>query len=348
MGVKTNRQKRWSLAQQAKILKQVSKLLEKGYTLSQALSFLTFQVSNKEKTDIEKCLEQLKRGESLHDAFVKLQFHRDILSYLYFAEQHGNLQFALKESSSMIEEKVRHRKKFQKLVQYPVLLLLFILSILFVLSTVLLPQFEALYLSFGNKQSSFILLFMQAMSFFPFVLPAVISMPIILYLFYVIYIKKLPPVVQMQLFMRVPVIRTFTRLFNSYFFSVHMSNLLNGGLSIYECFALFQKQEHHPFFQVEAFAFTDQLSSGMRLDHIVSGKSHYEKDLVHVIVHGQQNGELSQELYDYSLFMMERMEQFIFRILKYVQPLTFLFIGIVILLMYMSVMLPMLEVMSSL
>jgi competence protein ComGB len=152
----------------------------------------------------------------------------------------------------------------------------------------------------------------------------------------------------MQLFMRVPVIRTFTRLFNSYFFSVHMSNLLNGGLSIYECFALFQKQEHHPFFQVEAFAFTDQLSSGMRLDHIVSGKSHYEKDLAQVIVHGQQNGELSQELYDYSLFMMERMEQFIFRILKYVQPLTFLFIGIVILLMYMSVMLPMLEVMSSL
>lgn len=56
-----------------------------------------------------------------------------------------------------------------------------------------------------------------------------------------------------------------------------MSNLLNGGLSIYECFALFQKQEHHPFFQVEAFAFTDQLSSGMRLDHIVSAKSHYEK-----------------------------------------------------------------------
>ncbi|RBN37896.1 competence protein ComG, partial [Priestia megaterium] len=82
--------------------------------------------------------------------------------------------------------------------------------------------------------------------------------------------------------------------------------------------------------------------------HIVSGKSHYEKDLAQVIVHGQQNGELSQELYDYSLFMMERMEQFIFRILKYVQPLTFLFIGIVILLMYMSVMLPMLEVMSSL
>ncbi|TYR82424.1 competence protein ComG [Priestia megaterium] len=330
------------------MLKQLSKLIEKGYTLSQALSFLVFQLSVRQKSDIKQCLTELRLGGSLHDSLTRLNFHRDVLSYLYFSEQHGDLQFALRESSRMIKEKVMHRRKFQKLVQYPLLLLLFILAILFVLSTVLLPQFETLYLSFGQKQSLFLLFFMDAMSLFPYAIPLILILFSACYGIYLFYIKKLPAVTQMNLLIKIPIVKKFTQLFNSYFFSIHMSNLLKGGLSIYECFLLFQRQSHHPFFQKEAVYFTDQLSSGVKLNQIILSKPYYQKDLADIIIHGQKNGDLSQELYDYSLFMIEHMEALIFRVLKYVQPITFLFIGIVILLMYMSVMVPMLEIMSNL
>lgn len=340
--------KHWGLSKQAKMLSQLSKLVEKGYTLSQALSFIAFQLSAKQRSDIKACLTAMRQGNSLHSCLLKLNFHRDVLSYLYFAEQHGDLHFALKESSYMLSEKIKNKKRFQKLVQYPLLLLGFILGILFILSTVLLPHFQSLYKTMGHEQSPFLLIFMSTMSYFPHALVGITGSLLLIGGLYLISTKKLAPVEKMNILMKVPFMKQFTRLFNSYFFAVHTSNLLKGGLSIYECLSLFQLQQHYPFFREEAKLFTTELAAGKALNQILQSRPYYQKDLAEVVIHGQKNGDLAEELYDYSLYMVERMEEWIFHILKYIQPITFAFIGIVILLMYMSVMMPMLEIMSSL
>ncbi|MBM7701546.1 competence type IV pilus assembly protein ComGB [Metabacillus iocasae] len=342
------KRKKWTLEQQSKFLIQLSQLLEKGYTLSHALEFLQFQLPHNLREQIHHSLLQLKSGDSLHSVFSTLHFHKDVLSYLYFAEQHGDIYFALREGGKMLHQKVKNMKQFQKLIQYPIVLLFFMMAILFMLSTILLPQFQTLYQSLGHKQSSWLMFFMKGLSLFPYMLPLFVLFLLISYLIFKRLRTSLSPIQQVNFLLKVPVVKKIVLLFNSYFFAIHISNLLKGGLSIYDCLQLFEKQYHYAFFKGEASYLMQQLSAGLQLDDIIRGRTYYDDEMANIITHGQLNGNLSQELYDYSSFMIERIEAIIHKSLHFVQPLLFSLIGLVILLMYLGVMVPMFDAMSSL
>ena len=55
-------------------------------------------------------IEGLKDGKSLHDSFHQLKFHQDMLSYLFYAEQHGDISFALQQGSALLYKKDKYRR----------------------------------------------------------------------------------------------------------------------------------------------------------------------------------------------------------------------------------------------
>lgn len=73
----------WSLSDQVILLKRLGELLEKGYALLQALEFLRFQLPLEKKVQLQRMIDGLKDGKSLHDSFHQLKFHQEMLSYLF-------------------------------------------------------------------------------------------------------------------------------------------------------------------------------------------------------------------------------------------------------------------------
>ena len=67
--------RKWSLSDQALLWKRLSDLLEKGYSLLQALEFLQFQLPLGKKLQLQRMIEGLKNGQSLHASFHQLMFH---------------------------------------------------------------------------------------------------------------------------------------------------------------------------------------------------------------------------------------------------------------------------------
>ena len=57
----------WSLSYQVILLKRLGELLEKGYSLLQALEFLRFQLPLEKKVQLQRMIDGLKDGKSLHD-----------------------------------------------------------------------------------------------------------------------------------------------------------------------------------------------------------------------------------------------------------------------------------------
>jgi competence protein ComGB len=343
----SRKMQKWSLSAQSLFLVKLSELLQHGYTLSQAMEFLHFQFSSELGADIDKLLSQLKSGISLHDAFQSLHFHRDILGYLYFAERHGDLIFALREGAVMIDRKLTNSNKIKKVVQYPLVLFFFMFILFFIMTTVLLPQFQTLYSSMGTEISLPLLLLMKFAGLFPYGCLFCLAAASGGYAVYAIYWRKRPILQQMNFWLTVPVIKKLVPLFNSYFFSVHFSNLLKGGLSVHECLSLFERQKHYPFFQMEASFIKEQLIAGAALENIIEGRRYYDVQLANVIAHGQSHGELGKELGNHSQFILEKLEQMSLRWLNVVQPVLFSLIGLLVLTMYLSIMLPMLNVMST-
>lgn len=339
--------RRWSMESQSVFLLKLSELLEHGYTLSQAMEFLRFQLPKKLGEDIDYSLKQLKSGVTLHDTFEALNFHRDILGYLYFAERHGDLVFALKEGAMMINRKLANANKMKKVVQYPLMLFSFLFILFFVMTTVLLPQFQTLYSSMGTEISLPLILLIKFVGAFPYGCVIFFVLGSGSYALYRVYWRKRPPLQQMNFWLNIPLIKNTIPLFNSYFFSIHLSNLLKGGLSVHDCLSLFERQKHYPFFQTEAAFIKEQLVGGSALEQIMADRKYYDSQLANVIAHGQSNGDLGKELGNHSHFILERLEQIVFRWLNIVQPVLFSLIGLLVLMMYLSIMLPMLKMMST-
>ncbi|WP_303660191.1 competence type IV pilus assembly protein ComGB [Bacillus cereus] len=339
--------KGWRLHEQVLLLRRLGELLEKGYSLLQALEFLQFQLSSAKQLQLQHITEELKNGQSLHDAFHQMLFHPDVLSYLFYAQQHGDVSFALKQGSVLLHRKDKYQKDMMKVLRYPLFLSLFLLGILTVFNLVLLPQFETLYSSLRATSASFTDHIMSFIQMLPYVIGAFFLIVALGVCIYVLYLRKLPPIQRVSIMVRIPLIKTFLILTNSHYFSVQLSGLLQGGLSVLEALTLMIEQKHHPFFQCEAARIEALLIAGEQLDSIIMKSNYYERELSYVIAHGQANGNLATELGDYSELTIEKMEGKIQRILIVIQPVLFTCIGIIVVLMYLAMIMPMFQMMNS-
>ncbi|MFD3447744.1 competence type IV pilus assembly protein ComGB [Microbacteriaceae bacterium 4G12] len=338
---------KWTMQEQSMLLRRLSDLLDKGYSLWHALEFLQFHLRTKQKEQLQHAVEQLKAGRSLHSVFWSLQFHTDILGYLFYAEQHGDLAFALREGSILLERKYKHQQAMQKALRYPLFLCVFLMGIVFVFNMVLFPQFSSLYQSLQTKSSSLangIFSFLQTL---PYALVGIIVILAIVALWYMLYFRKLPPITRMNMCMKVPILKAYCRAVNSHYFSMQLSSLLQGGLSVLDALVLMEKQKHQSFFQWEAQQMKQFLTEGENLDYILQSRPYYEAELSYVVTHGQASGNLAKELTDYSEMIVERLESTINRAVLIVQPLLFTTIGVIVILMYLAMLLPMFTMMNS-
>ncbi|PIE96869.1 competence type IV pilus assembly protein ComGB [Bacillus fungorum] len=339
--------KTWSLSDQVVLLKRLGELLEKGYSLLQALEFLRFQLPLEKKVQLQHMIDGLKGGKSLHDSFHQLMFHQEMLSYLFYAEQHGDISFALQQGSTLLYKKDKYRKDMLKIMQYPMFLAFFLIIMLFVFNLILLPQVEMVYSSFGSTVPLLIEQILSAIKLLPYLIISTIFIVIIGCSVYMLYFRKLPHIHQVKFMLRIPLIKTFLILKHSHYFATQLSGLLNGGLSVLEALTIMIEQKYNPFFQYEAGRIERQLIAGEPLQSIIAKSGYYEKELSYIITHGQANGNLAIELGDYSNLIMEKMEQKIKHMLVIIQPILFTCIGGIVVLMYLAMIMPMFQMMNS-
>ncbi|PMC39613.1 type II secretion system F family protein [Bacillus sp. UMB0899] len=339
--------KKWTLYDQTMILKRLSSLLDKGYTLNEALNFIYLNEHGSKRMDLLQCLNQLSSGNSLRKALSQLHFHRDVISYLYFAEQHGDLEFSLRECSEILQKKITQFDKLTKLLRYPLFLLISVGIILTIVHFIISPQFEQLYQSMNIETSFFSVFLIVVFSALKWLSLLAVAFSIGLVSYYFFVFRKKSVEERMMLLVKIPLIRRLFMILHSYFFSLQLSNLLKGGMSTLESLKVFQNQDLLPFFKVEGNHLISRLSEGEQLHTIIEERGFYEKELSLVILHGQANGQLSRELYTYSQLIIEKLEQSIIKIMTMIQPVIYAFVGIIVLFVYLSMLMPMYKMMEN-
>lgn len=339
--------KKWSLKDQASILKRLSSLLEKGYTLNEALNFLRVNESGTKKEDLMQCMGMLSAGHSFRHALSNLHFHRDVLSYLYFAEQHGDMEFALRESSEILNKKMTHLEKLTKILRYPIFLIITVMIILSVVQSVITPQFQQLYNSMNIEASFFSLFLLFAFAAIKWFGIGCIGIGAVMVFYYFSVFKHKPIEKQMSLLVKIPIISKIFIMFHSYFFALQLSNLLRGGLSTFESLKVFESQNIIPFYQIEAIHLIEKLKTGSHLHQIIDDRGFYETELSLVILHGQANGQLARELYMYSQLVIEKLESKIMKAMTIIQPTIYVCVGIIVLFVYLSMLMPMYKMMEN-
>ncbi|WP_284705973.1 type II secretion system F family protein, partial [Lysinibacillus sp. OL1_EC] len=122
-----------------------------------------------------------------------------------------------------------------------------------------------------------------------------------------------------------------------------MSYLLNSGMSINQALTEVGKQSYRPLFKEMAERMIQDLRIGKSFSESVEFFQLFTDGLLEVIRHGERRGQLPRELFIYSQFCMDTLENSGKRLLSVIQPAVFLFIGAFILVIYFSIMIPLFQ-----
>lgn len=339
---------RWPVREQAELLEKLGKMMVSGYTLLDALKMLELQLNKKQRADISFGMRKLTEGHPVFQVMNLISFHKDAVSIIYFAEQHGNLAFAFSQSGELLQRKIDQAEKIKKAVKYPLFLIMTVCIIAYILKAAIVPQFSAIYDSMNIETPFLTASILSLFDSFTFLFILMLLMFMAAAAYYLFRLRKQSPESRMLFFIRIPLLGRILKLFNSYFLSLQLSNLLKSGLSIYESLKAFESQPFLPFYQKEAKCFIKRLKQGEAIDEILKGRPFYEKDLSKAIAHGQLNGQLHRELYSYSQFLIGRLEKKAEQWTGIIQPLIYGFTAAMILILYLSMLLPMYQMMNQL
>lgn len=339
--------RKWTINEQSSFLKRIGELLARGYPIAAAIESISFHLSKNRKEELNDCLEELKRGIAFHHALENLGFHKDLIGYVYFAEQHGSFAEALLEGSSLVQLKGKEMSKLLKLLQYP-LLLVFITGILFVfVENTLLPRFTTLFTSLGLEANFFTKVIYAFDNYFPIVIEALLGIFSLTAIYYYYIFRKFSILKQRALLVRIPIAGRILKLLFTHYFSIQLSFLLSGGISVSEALLLFEQNERQPFYSQLGKMIKLKLVTGEKLESIIASFSFFEKEFPMIVQHGQENGKLEQELLFFSKHCVSTMEEMIEKCLKTIQPTLYLFIGFLVVSMYLAILLPMFHLLDG-
>lgn len=339
--------RKWSLQEQCHFLKRTGELLARGYPLSEAIESLLFQLPKNRIAEISQCLADLKEGYPFYRILDKLKFNQHLIGYVYFAEQHGGLAAAFQAGSEMMLKRDKDFEKLKKMLMYP-LFLIIITAVLFIfVEKIILPRFSSLFNSMSLKPNFFTKVVSSFGEMMPFVTIGIFLLLLLLLSYYLFKFRSLPHIQQKKMIVSIPVIGGFFRLFYTHYFSVQISYLLAGGLSVFEALRLFEKNDKQLLYKELGGEIKIGLRKGERLEDILMSYPFFERELSHIIRHGQKNGKLDQELFFFSRHCLDLLEEKTEKMLKTVQPCLYLFIGFLIVSMYLAVLLPMFHLLEG-
>ena len=338
---------KWPVAEQARFLKRSGELLSRGYSLAEAIESMTFYLEKKRKEEVKRSIEKLREGFPLYLILAELKFKKDLVSYVYFAEQHGGLARTLTEGSDMVLKREADYQRLKRLAAYPIFLVMLTLILFFFVNKILLPKFDSLFTDMNIAPNIFMETIEAAANILPFTLYFLLSLTTFLSLYYIISFKNLHPLKQKMKLVKLPFAGKLIRLFYSHYFSVQLSYLFSGGLSVLAALTVFEQNHHEPFSRELGKDLISKLAAGQDFDRAVGEYPFFEAELSKIIRHGQKNGKLDQELYFYSRHCLKELEEKTEKTLKTVQPILYSFIGLLVVSLYLAILLPMFQMMKG-
>lgn len=341
-----NRHK-WSVIEQANFLRRTGELLARGYPIALAIESIALQLPSRRKEELNGCLVELKKGLPFHDTLNNLGFHKDLVGYVYFAEQHGSFADALLEGSELALLKDKDLRKLVKLLQYPTLLLVITGFLFFFVENTLLPRFTTLFSSLGLEANFFTNVIYAFDHYFPIVISTLLVFLLVTVIYYLLVFRKLSILQQRLQLVRIPLVGRILKLLFTHYFSIQLSFLLSGGLSVSEALLLFEQNLRQPFYSHLASTIKNRLITGETLESILESLTFFEKEFPMIVKHGQENGKLEQELLFFSKHCVTNMEELIEKRLTTIQPILYLFIGFLVVSMYLAILLPMFHLLDG-
>lgn len=328
-------------------LKRLGALLEEGYSLRKSLKLLKKLEINYIKEWIRQIEDGLKKGKTLHEELEKIGFSKKTCSQIYLASQYGNYGKSIRQCGEELLEEERFKKKVQKLLAYPLVLLFFLFSMILIMRFLVLPNMENLFSNQQSKATIYSNFIVRFIYYSPQLILITLLLSILIVFIFKKKLAKLPYLEQIRFFVKWPFIKKYFTYYWTNFIFLEWGNLLKKGMSFQELIQLMTGEESSTVLRETGEQLSEEMIQGKTIKEGLKTLPFFDEEALMVISHGENLGHLAIEMIFYAKYCEEELSSELEKILMIIQPLIFIFIALMIIAIYASMILPIYTMMEG-
>lgn len=325
--------KKMSGTQKQRLAGILADLLSNGFSLKESLQFVA-------KADLfsEELVAIFQRnlisGKPLYRSFAQCGYTSQQITQVQLADMHGDLAATLRSMEKQIALMEKQKQNLVKAATYPGLLLLFLVGIFFAMRQILLPQLLASGLLEERHPG---VIFLQG---FPLILLGILGIFGGSYAFFRFRFRKRTYLARAVFWGELPVVRKFYRPYLSGYFALEWGKLFQEGLELQQVIYCMKKAKGKSVMRELALRMEKSMAKGQPLTEELEKYPFFTKEFTKIVQQGEAKGRLGRELLLYSELTWQYFFQQVEKMLTWIQPVIFLFVAVLIIMIYAALLLP--------
>lgn len=334
-------------------LTQLSTYIKAGITLSESVKILALQLKKKKRQQkiMQRLSYELSLGESFSKALEKQgnYFPPLLINMIKAAEASGTLQETLEEMAKYYTEVNNTRKDMIGALTYPVIIMVFAISVVTFIIIYVVPQFTSIYATSGIPITGLTKIIIDLSDFLSknliIIIVIIVLVMIIVYLAY-----KFSKEVRMgfqKLFMKIPVVKDVIIFKELNIFAKTFASLLRNNVFITESMEILSKITSNEIYKGIMYQTINNIVVGEKISDAF--KDHWAVPDVayYMIVTGESTGQLADMMQKVSDYYQHEHKTIVESLKSFIEPVMIVFLAVMVAMIILAVIVPMFQMYDS-
>lgn len=330
----------------AAVFWQLTTMVDGGITIAEGLEAIAEDIEN---TRLEKILRRLlariERGGTVSEGMAEFPkiFNKLTHSLIMAGETGGNIAEAFRLVAEYFTNRDKLARKVKKATAYPAFVVGFIVFIVIIIMTLVIPRFRDIFEQIGAGQlPAFTQHFMASYDFIVHNVLYVIGSILLVFLVITLSYTRMPTVHYLfsALALRLPL---FGKLFKQAFiasFCRTMSNLLRGGVPVLEVFDILCDMTPNDVMRSALAKTRTDIVGGAGIHLSMAGTRFFPNMVVKMVRAGEESGSLWKLLDRTADYYEEKVDALISAMTSLLEPILIIIVGVIVLIVVVALYLP--------
>ena len=318
--------------------KSVYYLLNGKISLIDTLGIVAQNYDGDLKNKIIRTKQQIEKGVSLHRAFSKITVNKEFMEMVKIGEETGNLEIVFKNLYEKYEFNQKIKKDVKSLSIYPVTVIITALVIVFILLKFVVPKFVLIYSDIGQelpKVTQIVINISKIIDKY-----GIFLIIAIIFLFFLLKNwKKQNEKFFEKKFLKMKIIGQMYKNICILNFTRNMYSLTDANVPLIQSLKMCTNSKSYVLNE-ELKKIIAKIEKGESIQKSFKNATFFDNEYVSFLTIGEKTGEMKISFFNLNEIYYEKVSEKIKWFLKMFEPLSIIFIGVIIGLIVFSVMLP--------
>ncbi len=324
-------------------LKNLYTLLESGYNMEESL-IICDQIMH--INYINEMLLQMKLGEDVQTIILQSHMPKMFLEYFRFFQNKNSLSEAISKSLDICMMNEEYRQKLKSKLTYPLILLTFLFLFSIFVVFFLLPQVNQLFSSFGIQKSLIVSIMFTFFNLLPLIIIIIFGSLIFLMMRLILALKHKSFRI-IEWYLRLPIFGICLQKYFSLKFALYYQELLNEEIDSATIITMLNEQMTETDLKIVLYEIYNRLLEGEALEDILKDFEYFDSLFISFFQMYISNPTQKDSLSHYIKLTYEQIDYWIAQLMKYLIPAIYLFVAVFVITIYISIIIPMMNVISD-